>query len=189
MRAPGLAALALCLSLAACTSTVSGYADKAGSSADAPASEPASAPAADCSRDAFTFTPPDGWTDVSDQVPAVVVAYADTQTTGSFAANVNVTCEPSKGLSTQQYADGNEITEEKLFKVTVEDRHETTLAGEPAVRWRLQHDHGSPVLIELNQVLIVHDGKGWVISVSVAATDAAAAAGYVDAVVGSWQWA
>lgn len=177
-RASGLAAFAACFLLFGCTTTVAGQRSHAGpATSDATSSSSTATP---CSADAFVLTPPPSWDDITETSPAALVAYADVTDPSGFAPNVNVVCEPAAGFDAQGYADANRTLEEDLLNATIEDEHDTALDGEPTIRWRLQHDKASPVLLELVRVLVVHGGSGWVISLTTTAEDVDLAAEYMD---------
>lgn len=191
LRAAGLAAaLALSLStLAACGS------DDDSSPSSSASSEKSSEPTDEAtddsaegaaSTDDYSFTPPEGWQDVSDTVPQADLAFADTTPDG-FAENINVITLDSPGdvndgalaQATQQL--------EALGATDIQSFDSPDVDGEKSVAVSAIAGDGT---YQTLQVFTFHDGKSFTLTITTpTGTSMDDQTDLFDSILNSWTWA
>ncbi len=192
-RARGLvAALSTVLVLGACGGgdDDSGSAEKKSASSSATLdAEPAAGEKA--RSEAFSFTAPEGWTDVTDQVPGFspVVAYADTQTTGAFATNVNVVEEPNVGdRDAEELADASTQQLEASGFTDLTPGDTVQVDGGDAAIISASTDQGG-TSYRTRQYFLVHDERGWVVTFSYPSdTSEDDQQELAESVMATWAW-
>jgi hypothetical protein len=161
----------------------------------------------------YTYSVPDGWRDVSDDVddendiagmrPDSLVAG---ESEGGFAADVNVIREgglPS-GVSTAQYAEvslaglqnpaGAGLPRElvdivgKLEPHDFSEPRDSELDGEDAVIWEFSGKSRDGGDTRVRQVTAVHDGSAYTLTLTVRPDRFDEETDALDEVVDSWEW-
>ena len=188
-----IAALAV---LGACSSddggdTGSGKGSDSSSSAaqSAPAVEPATGEKAE--TDAFSFTAPEGWRDVTDQIPGYdpEIAYAATEAQDGFTTNVNVLPEPAfQSRSVDEVVPATVKQLETMGFKDVQEQDRFTVAGEEAGVISAEASQNA-VTYRTRQYFLAKDDKGWVVTFSFpASTTPDAQAELAESVMTTWTW-
>ncbi|GAA2082003.1 hypothetical protein GCM10009821_23450 [Aeromicrobium halocynthiae] len=180
------AAVAASLVLVACggsDDTESGNGNGNGASSSV---EPASG--GQTQTDEFTFTAPDGWEDVVDQMDGFdpEAAWADPEPEGDFATNLNVIREPN-GFDgdTEEYVEANLRS---LEAAGFADLTEAGTFGDFAVVTAGAEQNGVSYLV--NQYYAARDGNGWVVTFSFPeGTSDAERTELAESVMQTWEWA
>ncbi len=188
-----IAALAV---LGACSGDDGGDAKESGggdssssSSPSAPAVDPATGEKAE--TDAFSFNAPEGWRDVTDQIPGYdpEVAYAATQAQDGFTTNVNVLPEPAfESRSVDEVVPATVKQLETMGFKDVQELEPFTVEGEEAGVISAQASQNS-VTYRTRQYFLADDDKGWVVTFSFPASATPdAQAELAESVMSTWSW-
>lgn len=180
------AAVAASLVLVACGAsddTGSGNGNGNGASSSV---EPATGSEAQASD--FSFTAPDGWEDVTEQMDGFdpEAAWADPEPEGDFATNVNVIREPN-GFDgdTDEYVEANLRS---LEAAGFADLTEAGTFGEFEVVTAGAEQNGVSYLV--NQYYAARDGDGWVVTFSFPeGTSEEERTELAESVMQTWEWA
>ncbi len=150
-----------------------------------------SAPAASgeqVSTDDFSFTAPEGWEDVTEQMAGfnAEAAWADPDAGDEFATNVNVIREPNEFDGTaEEYADANI---QALEGAGYDSPSKEGSFGDWVVVTAGAEQNGTKYLV--NQYYTVVDGQGWVVTFSFPdGTSDAERTELSESVMQTWQWA
>lgn len=191
-RLPALATAALlALALAGCSSPAptdaSSEAPTTSTSQDSP--DTSAAAGETISGDGYSYTVPEGWGVPADTTtPAGVDTFAaDLQSTGAFAANINVVLSPAGEVSLEQaeQAAPGELESVGATDVQVLDR--SSVSGTDAAHLSASVATGSYLI---DQYYFSHDGQTYIVTFSVAdGTSEADRTAVADAVLATWQWA
>ncbi|WP_019144336.1 hypothetical protein [Aeromicrobium massiliense] len=158
-------------------------------SPSAPAVDPATGEKAE--TDAFSFNAPEGWRDVTDQIPGYdpEVAYAATQAQDGFTTNVNVLPEPAfESRSMDEVVPATAKQLENMGFKQVQELEPFTVEGEEAGVISAEASQNA-VTYRTRQYFLANDDKGWVVTFSFPASATPdAQAELAESVMSTWSW-
>lgn len=138
--------------------------------------------------DDFTFIPPDGWGDISDEVAGAEIAYRDDEPVNGFAANINVirTSGPKMSVEDLEEAGIAELEGGGFEDVTADDPYEVDGVESPVVS-SLANQQG--VTYQTRQYYAQYDGAYYIITFSFSPDVADDEVVEVsESIIDSWRW-
>jgi hypothetical protein len=136
----------------------------------------------------FSVLLPDGWTDGSDRLSGIAVTGYFGPTADGFATNVNVVREPVSGMDLAQYYEATIANVRNTLRVTALSQPTyRQVDGENALDYSFRDKQVGRTL-QQRQTLVLHDGKGYVITYTALPSSYAASLADADAIIDSWQW-
>jgi hypothetical protein len=166
-----------------------GSSSSSSASPSAPAVDPATGEKAE--TDAFSFNAPEGWRDVTDQIPGYdpEIAYAAAQAQDGFTTNVNVLPEPAfQSRSLDEVLPATVKQLETMGFKDVQEQDRFTVAGDEAGVISAEASQNS-VTYRTRQYFLAKDDKGWVVTFSFpASTTPDAQAELAESVMTTWSW-
>ncbi len=169
--------------------------DNSGSSSergskDDPTDEPEEDRDGAVGTDDFTFIPPDGWEDISDEptVAQAEIAYRDDEPVNGFAANVNIIKTPGKKMSVEdlEAAGIAELEAGGFDDVAADDPYEVDGEESPVVT-SLASQQG--ITYQTRQYYAQYDGAYYIITFSFSPDVADDEVVEVsESIIDSWRW-
>lgn len=138
--------------------------------------------------DDFTFIPPDGWDDISDEVTGADIAYRDDEVVNGFSANINVIKTPGtkKSVEDLQEAGIAQLEGEGFEDVAADDPYEVDGEESPVVT-SLATQQG--VTYQTRQYYAQHDGAYYIITFSFSPdVDDDEVVEVSESIIDTWRW-
>ena len=136
----------------------------------------------------FSIALPDGWRDSTDKAGSfgAVTAYLG-PTSDGFATNVNVVRQDIGTMSVSAYANLTRQGVRSLHVAGMTASSPRTVDGEDALEYAFTDQQVGRTLKQ-RQTVVVHDGKGYVITYTALPSSYDASVPAADSLIDSWQW-
>ena len=138
--------------------------------------------------DDFTFIPPEGWGDISDEVAGAEIAYRDDEPVNGFAANINVIRTSGQKMSVEDLEEAGiaELEAGGFQDVTADDPYEVDGEESPVVT-SLATQEG--VTYQTRQYYAQYDGAYYIITFSFSPdVDEDEVVEVSESIIDSWRW-
>lgn len=138
--------------------------------------------------DDFSFIPPDGWGDISDEVSGAEIAYRDDEPVNGFAANINVIRTPGQKMSVEDLEEAGiaELERAGFQDVAADDPYEVDGEESPVVTSLASRDGAT---YQTRQYYAQYDGAYYIITFSFSPdVDDDEVVDVSESIIDSWRW-
>lgn len=140
--------------------------------------------------DDFTFIPPDGWEDISDEptVAQAEIAYRDEEPVNGFAANVNIIKTPGQKMSVEDLEEAGiaELEAGGFSDVAADDPYEVDGEESPVVTSTATQQG---ITYQTRQYYAQYDGAYYIITFSFSPdVDQDEVVDVSESIIDSWRW-
>ena len=140
--------------------------------------------------DDFTFIPPDGWEDISDEptVAQAELAYRDEEPVNGFAANVNIIKTPGQKMSVEDLEEAGiaELEAGGFSDVAADDPYEVDGEESPVVTSTASQQG---ITYQTRQYYAQYDGAYYIITFSFSPdVDQDEVVDVSESIIDSWRW-